>query len=131
MKLSILGTRVTVMNIGARQLAARGPRSKGKKTSVLKTVGAPAIDSPYANQVWAAFTKGAIQGRDHTMEEVNAFVAASVGGLDTGYDGRKRAKAMAKRAEADAHLRMFEARSRGGAVGYRSVPMRESAYPPY
>lgn len=127
-----LGQEISVMQIGARQLAARSAKNKGKKTTVIKGKSIPTM-TPFIAEVWARFAESASSAYGGTMEDVNRAVARGVAGLDTGASLYKEEVRRIRHEQiTPANIRKFreEAAKRGRTLGLEARPPAYERYVP-
>ena len=119
MPIDIFGTPVSVMRIGRRQAAQRGPNKANKPLMVLKRASIPS-QTPYILAQQLKLAEAAIAMRGRTMEEVIANVRIRAVGA-TKPDSVKDAEKRAQYAAADANVaRMRALVGRGYGAGLSS-----------
>lgn len=126
------GDQLSIMHIGARQIAARSAAHKNKPVVILKKKSIPSM-TPYIAAVWAAFAEAASSAYGGTMEEVNNAVARNVSGLDTGarhaHEERRNFRHTVRTPANIQRFREVAGRGRGGLGTYRErMPIREVPY---
>ncbi len=126
------GDEISIMHIGARQIAARSARNKNKATVIMKKKSVPS-ETSYIAAVWAAFAEAASSAFGGTMEEVNNAIARNVSGLNTGARQAQEEKRQFKHNQRTPnniqHFREVAGRGRGGLGSYSGrMPMREVPY---
>lgn len=126
------GDQLSLMHIGARQIAARSPRNKNKATIIMKKKSLPS-ETPYIAAVWAAFAQAASSAYGGTMEEVNNAVARNVTGLNTGarqvQEEERNFRHTQKTPANIQHFQEVAGRGRGGLGTYSGrMPIREVPY---
>jgi len=82
---------MTIASIGSRQLAARGPASKGKPTQCIKRKSIPSHTKAWCGAA-VAFGEAAHSALGGTMEDVIAAVVRGCSGKDHGGAAAKAAR---------------------------------------
>jgi len=118
-KIRALGEEVSIMRIGRRQLALRGPRKRDKPLIVIKSKSVPSR-TEYWLEAAINFAKAAIEKRGRPLEEVIANVIEKCAGKKYVPDEVIEARKKARYKQADANVKRMEeelAKKKGLTLG--------------
>lgn len=104
----------SLMHIGKLQLGVRGPRKRGKRTTVVKRISRPSHTRPWLAQA-IKFAEAGREMRGRSFHEVIANVVEKARGT-TGGPEAKAARVRTRYAMADAHIASMRAELAGRPI---------------